>query len=287
MMNIGALREQGVGPAEIRSIRKKSTRLTHGVYVKNGLEPLEQYKQKCHVVLGRLKSGAALAGPSAAAMWDLPLIDPMPEVVYVCNITPGSYAKDVKVLSPRDVLPHDGLLLSDPASVVRDFAQHFSSIQTLIVADAALTQPLCSLDDLDEVAGQMVGRRGAGHMRWVAQHADPLSESPGESWARLLGIQLGYDLASQFHVTNGKREAYLDLLVEGTKVGIEFDGLVKYRKRGVGKVIQEHLREGDLQEMGYALVRLIWCQLTNIEQLDKRLQHAGAQPTRPRQLMTW
>lgn len=104
---------------------------------------------------------------------------------------------------------------------------------------------------------------------------------------RLAVTGLGYDVVSQHRVELTDRLAFVDLLIDGTMVAIEFDGLVKYRKRGLAKVVQEHLREGELQALGYTIVRLVWQQLDDLEQLDRRLRAAGARPTGRRRHLPW
>ena len=124
-------------------------------------------------------------------------------------------------------------------------------------------------------------------MRGVAANADPLSESPGETWTRTLVHQLGFDTTSQVYVTDGHREAWLDLLLSDGRIAIEFDGLIKYKKKGLAKVVQQALRDGDLQAMGYTVLHVIWKQLPNPGQLNKRLLYAGAVPVRRPRLLDW
>lgn len=279
--------EAGAGAAEVRRVRK-SDRLTWGVYLDDeDLTSEQRYLLKSREVQNRLAPGAALAGTSAAVAWELPLISSAPDEVFIRNITRGTYAKDVRVLPGSEVIEHNGHLTTPPAQTVMDCARLCDSKQALVIADAALAQGLCTVDDLRVAAEMAAGKPGASRMRWIAHNADPLAESPGETIARMMVMQLGYDVISQFHVTNGKREAYLDLLVAGTMIALEFNGMIKYKKRGLGKVIAEALREGDLQELGYQFVRLIWQQLALLEQLDKRLKAVGARPVRRRRLITW
>lgn len=279
--------QTGVGSAELRRTRQ-NPRLTRGVYLDGEeLTDEQRYLLKSQEIQSRLASGAALAGLSAAVAWGFPLIAAAMNEVFVRNITRGTYGKETRVLPPAEVVLHEGQLLTSPVQTVLDCARLCDSRQALVIADAAVAEEFCTVEELQLAAEAMSGRSGASRMRWVSLNVDPQSESPGETIARTMAIQLGYDVVSQFYVTNGQREAYLDLLIEGTMVAIEFNGVIKYKKRGLGKVIQEVLREGDLQEMGYQFVRLIWKQLDNWEQFDRRLRSLGAVPARPRRLLTW
>lgn len=287
MKRIRDLRASGVSAAEIQRIRRHESPLTWGVYAEHGLEQQARYLLKCRAVLRRLQPSAALAGPSAAAVWELPIPGDPPDDVYVRNIPRGAYARDVLVLpeAPTEVV--GDLNVTSPLWTAVDCAKLLSSRDGLIVADAALAGSLCTVDELVAAAHSIKGRPGAARARWIAENVDPLSESPGETWARSLVRQLGYDVRSQAFVTDGHREAWLDLLLDDGRTAIEFDGLIKYKKRGLAKVIQEHLRDGDLEAIGYNLLHVIWQQLFNPLQLDRRLQFAGAVPIRRARLLPW
>lgn len=277
----------GSTPTEVRRMRRINKRLTWGAYVPRNLTPQEEYVARCQAVLDRLQPSAALAGPSAAAMYHLPLVGAVPSTVYVRNIVRGRYASDVEVLPDGPAMKHDGINLSAPEFTVFDCARLLCSRDALIVADGALAGDLCSVEQLRQVATDVTGRHGASRMRWVAANADPLAESPGETWTRLLATGLGYELRSQVQVRDGEREARLDFLVGGTLVALEFDGAIKYERKGAVKVILQLLRDGDLQALGYNVLHFVWLQLDNAKQLDARLRHAGAVPTRRPRSIGW
>lgn len=287
MYRIGEMKAAGATEAEISDVRRTKRRLTHGVYVNPGLKPWDEYRLRCRAVLDRLKPGAALAGPSAAAHWGVPFVGAPPERVYVSNVTRGTYGKAVRVLPGVEVIEHEGLLVTPAAPTVARCATLLGSRDALIVADALLATGRCTSAELSDQAAQLRGRPGVERVRWVVRNADGRADSPGETWTRLVVTHMGYDVIPQFHVMHANREAYIDLLVEQTMVALEFDGLVKYRKKGEAEVVYERLREGDLQEMGYRFVRLIWAQLPNHAQLDRRLRVAGATPVRPPRLPAW
>lgn len=246
----------------------------------------QKYRDLCVGTLGRLQPGAALAGPSAAALLSVPLLT-VPSKVYVRNIPRGQYAKHLIVLPPGPSSLMGELTISSPARVAADCARLMSSRDALIVADALLAGAFCSLEDLERMAGMLRNTSGVQRVRWIAANADPLSESPGETWMRLVATNLGYEVVSQHPVRVGMREAWLDLLVARTLIGLEFDGQVKYQKFGPARVVQEKIREGDVEAIGYRLLRVVWPQLGHPAQLESRLRHAGAAPTRRPRHMPW
>lgn len=287
MYRIRELIADGATSTQIRRLRGELAPLTWGVYVDHDLDPWERYRIQCVETVSRLKTGACLTGPSGAAVRGVTILGDPPPQVYVSNLPDGRYARGVRVLPPVPVSDFNGIPLSTPPAMIGHCAWAFDARESLVVADATLAMGLCQPSELHEWARSQSGKKHSGRLRWLAENADPQSDSPGETLTRLAVTSLGYDVVSQFRVEMTDRVAFVDLLVEGTKVAIEFDGIVKYRKRGLAKVVQEHLREGDLQAIGYTLVRLVWQQLDDVEQLDRRLRAAGALPTRRRRRLPW
>lgn len=287
MKRISDLVADGATGAEVQRVRRTDKPLTWGAYVPQGLTPEQEYLAKCHAVMARLDPAAALAGPSAAFVYELPLVGGVPSEVFVRNIARGRYAGDVQVMPDGPCAEHRNFRLSAPEATVLDCARVLTARDALIVADAMLASGLCSVDGLRSAADEMVGRHGASRMRWVAASADPLAESPGETWTRMLANGLGYDLISQVEVRNGERAARLDFVIEGTRIAVEFDGAIKYKRKGEIKVILQLLRDGDLQELGYQVLHVVWQQLTRPAQLDARFRYAGAVPVRRPRMPSW
>ena len=100
----------------------------------------------------------------------------------------------------------------------------------VVAADAACATTRADLDSVLSLTRRLAesprqALRAAG---WLGQ-VDPASESVGESRARLLLTDLGFDVRSQVRISDdsGVVGARVDLLV-GARVVVEFDGLVKY-----------------------------------------------------------
>ena len=285
MFRTSNVKAVGLSNREAAAIRKKQRRVLPGVF-SEAKEPWERYADRCLGVLEQLKPGAALAGPSAAALLKIPL-PAVPRKVYVRNIARGAYGEHLVVMPPGPAEEVGDVLISQPARVAADCARLLSSRGALIVADALLAGDWCDSSDLHRVADELAGTTRVQRVRWVADNADPLSESPGETWSRLVLRNLGYDVVSQFHVVLGQREAWLDLLIRGTRLGVEFDGQEKYATYGPRKVVQEKIRDGDLEAEGYRLIRVVWSQLFDHGKVDSRVRHAGGRPVRRPITMNW
>lgn len=118
--------------------------------------------------------------------------------------------------------------------------------------------------------------------RW--EFSDPASESPGESWSRVIFEEWGLqapELQKTFRLPEGGT-ARVDFWWEGVAVVGEFDGLVKYRRdSGLSAeaaedvVIREKIREEQLRHLGVEVIRWTWEDLRHPERLIRRLRRAG------------
>ncbi len=277
------LTASGIPRPEIDALCRDSRNVRRGVYVPAGdSEPF--YARRCEAALAAVRAGAALAGPSAAFHWGLPLTE-VPEAIFLRGLAKGRYADGVRVIhGDADYILHRGALVTTPAWTVIDCARLLSRRDGLMVADAVLHETLCTAADLRatlEAAGPL---HGISRARWVVANADPLSESPGETWTRMVVRDLGYDVVSQFRVHTDDGYADIDLLIADTMVGLEFDGRVKYRGNHKGqaenRIVREKIRQGGLEELGYHILRVIWEQLDNPAVLDKRIRAMGVRPAR-------
>jgi hypothetical protein len=134
-------------------------------------------------------------------------------------------------------------------------------------ADAALHAGQVTKDDLEialRVAQLGPGRRDA---RIAVELSEALTESPGESWARVLFVSLGLPTVEPQVVIRDERGlggscarvGRVDFLFRAQRTIVEFDGLVKYGgSDGRQALIDEKRREDALRSLGYQVVRLTW-----------------------------
>ena len=115
---------------------------------------------------------------------------------------------------------------------------------------------------------QFQGRPGFAALARVLAFADAGSESVGESLARVMFAEQGLPAPTlgQPIIVGGQVIARVDFLWEEHRTIVEFDGRVKYgpgNDRGPDALWQEKLREEQLREAGYEVVRITWAQLMN------------------------
>ncbi len=115
---------------------------------------------------------------------------------------------------------------------------------------------------LAAILADAAGRRGVKRARRVLELADARSESPGESVTRWLIHELGLpapDLAIWVMTPLG--EYWIDVGCEELKVGIEFDGEVKYGGGEYGdprsRLIAEKRRHDALTEAGWTMIHVM------------------------------
>jgi hypothetical protein len=277
----------GVPRAEIDALCQDAISIRRGVYIPRSTQPDEVYALSCRAALAEVRAGAALAGPSAAVHWDLPMTQ-LPREIFLRGLAGGRYAGGVRPIhGDADYRLHRGVLVTTPAWTVIDCARLLARRDGLIVADAVLHGGLCTIDELVDTLDTAGPIHGISRARWVVANADRLSESPGETWTRMVVRDLGYEVTSQFRVHVDGGYADIDLLIDGSRVGLEFDGRIKYRGEHPGqaehRIVREKVRQGGLEEIGYRLLRVVWEQLSAPDSMDRRLRAAGVVPAhRPR-----
>ena len=195
----------------------------------------------------------------------------------------GGYGRGVKVVAGGQAVLVDnrGTRVTSVAWTVADCARLLSRRDALIVADAALHLGLCSIAELEAVVAAMGRAKRVGRLRWVIANADPRAESAGETWMRMVVKDLGYSVVSQFGVVADGHRHRIDLLLEGSRVGLEFDGFIKYDRADedpeevvARTVVEEKRRQARIEGLGYRLLRVLWEQLFDPRGLDRRIRHA-------------
>lgn len=279
------LLSQGTSEPEMRRVRKATSKVRHGVYAEEVEDDWHLFDLQCEATLRLLKPGAALAGPAAARHWGLPLIGGPADLVHVRGISRGGYGRSVRVVNGGQpaLVDHHGVQVASVAWAVIDCARLLPRKDALIVADAALHLRMCTHEDLVQAAASLGKAKGVGRVRWIIANADPASESAGETWMRMIATDLGYSVTSQHQVIADGQRHRIDLLLDGTLVGLEFDGLIKYDSEQtedeVAVVVRdEKRRQGRIEAIGYRLLRVIWEQLFDPHQLDRRIRHAIGVP---------
>ncbi len=290
------LRRQGTEPARHRTNGKRTyQRVSRGVWVQSDdwreLSPTRQHAALVHgVALAGEGDGVIFTRESAAALWDLPRIDPWPNRVHG-TCTGARFRSSGMVVRHVDefglVYRHQGLLVTSPARTVVDLARTGSLANAVAAADRAVRVGSCDKSELWSEARDVPPRsRGRHRGLLLADLVDGRSMSPGESLSRVQMFVLNL-LRSDLQVKCEDESGligYGDFGWDGV-VG-EFDGKVKYRvpegasAQEAARVLwAEKRREDRIRAAGARVARWVYADAVHPERMAQRLAEQGIRPT--------
>lgn len=206
----------------------------------------------------------AVSHLSAVATLGLPVVTTDLARVHVSHVGTGTSRGDrrLRVHSPvsaSDVTVQGGVLVVNPALAVIQTASTHGLRAGLIAADASLARHLVTAADL---AGALAASGIGGEAARAVEMADGRSESPGESWSRLVFAGLALpapELQAEIRDAGGRLVGRVDFLFREQRLIVEFDGKVKYAGAdGRDALFREKRREDALRSLGYQVVRLTW-----------------------------
>ena len=182
-------------------------------------------------------------------------------------------------LEDDDVVEVDGIAVTSVARTVVDVARTLPFEQAVVIVDHALHRHLVTRPHLERVLDSSPRARGTSKARRAVAFAHPGAESPGESRSRVAMHRLGVDPPTpQWRVVDSGARVIARVDFGWPEHGVvgEFDGLIKYsRGRGVEAVVAEKLREDAVRDTSLRVVRWIWPELDDFEQVARRLERAG------------
>ncbi|GAA3054887.1 hypothetical protein GCM10010467_24820 [Actinocorallia glomerata] len=207
----------------------------------------------------------------------------------------AGHPSEVQVAPTRLDLRHFPWLRGGPPGVdveplafaVLDTVAESSLPAATVILDAVLAGRTGRKDQLSvpDLAGwSELLRTRRRRQRWseTLEFADADAESPGESAARALIHELGFEvpqLQRRYTLPNG-RGARVDFAWD--RVVAEFDGMVKYQgarelsgMSPEAAVAAEKEREDGLRALGLIVVRIVWADLLRPERLYQKLLRAG------------
>jgi len=233
----------------------------------NGASPETRHALTARAVSRGYQQPHAISHVSALVVLGLPLLNIAADVVHLTLMGPG-LPRSLPGLRVHPELPvsvarqHDGDRVVHPAMAIVQSAALAGITAGVAAADAALYSGQVTKKDL-EIALR-VARLGPGRAdaRAAVDLADGLTESPGESWTRVLLVSLGLPKVEPQVVIRDRRGRFVgrvDFLFRAQRTIVEFDGLVKYGGAdGRQALVDEKRREDTLRSLGYQVVRLTW-----------------------------
>jgi hypothetical protein len=208
-------------------LRTRYVALHKDVYVPRDVELTAVLRAKACWL--RSRGRGVLAGYSAAALHGAKWIDPkLPAAIIDVNrfATAGVQAWEERI-DEDEISIVDGMRVTTPARTALDLARRLPHGPAVAAVDALAQAAELKMPDVDVLLDRYRGRRGLKAARAALALVDGGSQSPKETWLRLLlGSAAFPPVQTQIAVRNewGWVEAYLDMGWEDVKVAAEYDG---------------------------------------------------------------
>lgn len=132
-----------------------------------------------------------------------------------------------ETFAAEDITEVHGVRVTTPTRTALDLARYAPRFMGLAAVDTFCHRALTTPDELMACAQRFGGGRNIAIARQLVEWAEPLAESPGESWLRLRILDAGFPRPqAQIRILDGEgRLVYrLDLGYPELKIGLEYDG---------------------------------------------------------------
>lgn len=151
-----------------------------------------------------------------------------------------------------------GRRTTSPAWTAVEVARGLRRPRALATLDAALRSGTCSRADLWRAAVEQKGRRGIVAVRDLLPLADPRSESPMESEARLAMLDGGLPVPElQYEIVDGNGDLRrLDFAWPDLRVAAEYDGVAWHS--GPEAMVSDRRRHNALADVDWNLVPIVF-----------------------------
>lgn len=234
-----------------------------------------------HSLVGIPTNGHVYSHETAAVLHQLELWRPGIDVhvTQPTRTSNASHGSDVRnhcaSFDDDDVVLLHGLPVTSLRRTTIDCARTLTVDQALIIADQGLRRGVSRATTLNDI--ELLGPvTGVARAREVLEAADAAAESPGETLARARIRRFGLPRPqAQLEVTTRLGRHRLDFGWPELRVGLEFDGRIKYfAVEPTDEVLyQERRRERALIEAGWTILRIEWADLFREAELEARLRN--------------
>jgi hypothetical protein len=201
-----------------------------------------------------------IAGLTAAGLHGSNWVDEHQPVELVwSNARPprGVRTYDVR-LAPEEFGLVAGLPVTTPQRTAFDIGRRKPMGTAIAHLDALVRATGVKVNEVAEVAEQHRGARGIRQLESALDLVDPGSQSPKETWLRLLLIRAGLPRPStQIPVmtADGSRRYYLDMGWENLMVAVEYDG--EHHRVDRWQYARDIRRSEVLERLGWIVIRVV------------------------------
>lgn len=248
----------------------------------------ERHILRIRAVLADRQSPALVAGHSAAALHGLPVLRQFPSDVTLLRPHAGGGKSEPGVVQtsagglPNATVRIQGIEATTLERTTIDMARVLDFPAAVATVDWVLKNGGLVLDDLTSALDSTRLRAGRAHVVRVLEFAVAVSGSFGESMARAVIHQLGFEPPElQKEFVDAEGSMFADFFWPGVTGAAEFDGFVKFSNpeftgadpaRAMWK---EKLREDRLRKQVSSLSRLVWKHVEHPQLMAAELERAG------------
>lgn len=209
------------------ALRTQYRKLLRDVYVGRNVELTPEVRARAAWLWSRRRG--IVAGLTASAVHGAKWVEPSaPLEILHTNRNPLA---GIKVRNDRieddEIIWLDGIPVTTPARTALDMGCWYQTDDAVARIDALISATDLKPADVEALAQRYPGRRGIRMAGIALDLADGGSQSPKETWLRLLLIRAGFPRPkTQIPVCNdfGEPFAYLDMGWEDLKVSAEYHG---------------------------------------------------------------
>jgi hypothetical protein len=226
----------GVSRKRLRAAVSSGTvrRVIRGVYVRADIEDTPSLRAACAVLVVaagsvvRDRTAAWIHGVDAFTHAEHEVLAPVESCVprFRAPTSRGGVDGGTRDLGPQDVMTVHGVKVTTPLRTALDLGCNLRRREALAVLDQFMRLHGITREQLAREAVRFFRRRGVVQLRQMIALADPLAESPRESWTRLAILDAGLPapvLQHWIHV-EGVPTYRLDHCYPRHRVAIEYDG---------------------------------------------------------------
>lgn len=168
-----------------------------------------------------------VTGRAAAALHGVGWIDPLAPIEVIGRSRrprPGVIVREERIGSD-EYTTSASVRVSTPARTALDLALHLPRRQALPLLDALAAATGVRPSTVLTLARRYGGARGIRRARAILPLTDAGSQSPRESWLRMVLIDAGFPRPqTQIKVSDDSMIAFIDMGWEKLKIGVEYDG---------------------------------------------------------------
>jgi hypothetical protein len=238
-------------------LRTRYAAIYPNVYLPNDAELTAAARAEAAWLWSRRRG--VVAGRSAAALHGTRWIDQKApaELLYDNRHRPRGIRTYADRIGDDEVMLIRGMTVTTPARTALDLACRNPIDRAITAIDALANATEVKMADVELLAQRYAGRRGVKRARSILELVDPGSESPRETWLRLLLVRAGFPVpATQIVVYDefGQIIARLDMGWEDVKIAAEYDG--DHHRVDRWQFNRDIARTETLTAMGWIVVRV-------------------------------